>query len=729
MHHALARSTISVIQHVVVWAIAALLLVVAAEWFQTIHVQTYDDAFIGTVALAAINAFVMPPLIRLAVILRPVLFPLVSFALNAGAVLALDAALPGWDIRGWGPALLLAMALAGLSTLLGSLLAISDDGAWRRYALEPLRARVLREGQHATAEPGIAFLEIDGLSAPVLEEAIRKGYAPTLARWLAEGSHVLTEWEPDLSSQTSASQAGILLGSNANIPAFRWYDRELRRVIVSNTARDSEWIEARHSTGDGLLAGSGASRGNLVSGDAPDSFLTFSTVRATRTSPSRHYALFYTNPYNVARTLALFVADVVREIVAALWQIVRNDRPRVARFGLYPLLRAATTSVLRELTTFAVAGDLTRGVSPIYAMWVAYDEVAHHSGIDRHDALRVLRDLDRDIHRLELAAAAAPRPYRFVVLSDHGQSQGATFRQRWGASLRDVVEGALARENGDRRDPVTGGFETDEGWHTVSALLTDLLSEGRPESLVSRSLRRRLRDGEVQVGPQPGWSRRLGRRLPPPPPPTYADGQVLVLASGSLGLIYLTGWSRRLTLEEIEGLHPHLVSTLLEHQGIGWLLVRSAERGSVVLGPKGLVVVATGQVVGEDPLAAYGPNALAHIRRTDGFADVPDLLIHSAYNPDTGETPAFEELIGSHGGLGGWQARPFVLHPGALALGAAPVVGAEDLYRRLKRWVGGTPAGDGNTDGRGRAVAVGADRGQRGDDERRQRHGAGRPAG
>jgi hypothetical protein len=269
--------------------------------------------------------------------------------------------------------------------------------------------------------------------------------------------------------------------------------------------------------------------------------------------------------------------------------------------------------------------------------------------------------------------------------------------------LRDIVEGAIGREAGDRRNPVTGDFETDEGWQTVSALLTDMLAKGEPDSLVSRSLRRRLRDGEIQVGPsQPGWARRIGRRQSPPPPPVYDDGQVLVLASGSLGLISLTAWSHRLTLEEIEHHHPWLVSTLLEHEGIGWLLVKSAERGSVVLGPKGLVVVESGLVAGDDPLAAYGANALRHIRRTDGFTDVPDILVHSAYNPGTGETPAFEELVGSHGGLGGFQTQPFVLHPRDLSLGEEPVIGAEELHARLKRWVGATPPiRVGNTDGPG----------------------------
>ena len=699
MHHALTRTAITAIQHTVVWALEALVLLAIAGWFETIELDAYGTAVLVIVGVSALNAFVMPTLIRLAVRVRPLLFPLVSFALNAGMVLGLDAALPGLVVRGWGPAALLAAALAGTSTILGSLLLISDDAAWRRFALAPLRARLRRE-TIIDPTPGIVFLEIDGLSEPVLHEAIAKGYVPTVERWLTAGSHTLTGWEPDLSSQTAASQAGILLGSNDNIVAFRWFDREQRRVIVANTLRDSELIEQRHSSGRGLLSTHGASRGNLVSGDAPDTFLTFSTVRAPRSSTARLYALFYANPYNVGRTIALYVADVVREYAAGIWQVLRNAQPRVRRFGVYPYLRAATTSILRELTTFAVAGDLVRGVPAIYATWVAYDEVAHHAGVMRADALRVLRDLDRDIGRLEQVAASAPRPYRFVVLSDHGQSQGATFRQRWGATLREVVERAVARGEGQPvPGAVAGDLEVDEGWLSVSALLTDLLTENVPGARAA--LRHRVEDGTVQVGP--GSPRRRWRRARrEPPPPDYDDGKVMVLASGSLGLVYLTGWSRRLTLDEIEARFPVLVSTLLEHEGIGWVLVRSADRGSIVLGPKGAVVVATGQVIGEDPLAGYGANALAHIRRTDSFADAPDLLVHSAWDPATGETPAFEELVGSHGGLGGYQAQPFVLHPRELDPGCDPIVGAEELHRRLKRWVT-SPPGNHSGEHHGRA--------------------------
>ena len=74
--------------------------------------------------------------------------------------------------------------------------------------------------------PGIVYLEIDGLALPVLRDAMRDGNAPTMARWIAEDGYRLVEWETDLSSQTGASQAGILLGSNEDIPAFRWVEKE-----------------------------------------------------------------------------------------------------------------------------------------------------------------------------------------------------------------------------------------------------------------------------------------------------------------------------------------------------------------------------------------------------------------------------------------------------------------------------------------------------------------------
>ena len=130
--------------------------------------------------------------------------------------------------------------------------------------------------------PGIICLEIDGLGLPVLRRAMRDGNAPNMARWLREGSHRLVEWETDLSSQTGASQAGILLGSNEDIPAFRWVEKETGTMMTCSAPADCAEIERRHATGIGLLVNGGASRGNLLSGEADHVILTVSRMEAEK---------------------------------------------------------------------------------------------------------------------------------------------------------------------------------------------------------------------------------------------------------------------------------------------------------------------------------------------------------------------------------------------------------------------------------------------------------------
>lgn len=663
------------IRHALVLLVQALVLTALVGAFSDYDRPTLADALAVIVLVAALNSFVLPVLIQLAVHFAAWLFPPASFVLNAAALLAADSLVAGWGINGILEAGLLSGILTGIHCFLGAMLSISDDDAWRRFALAPMRERYARDEPLADRSPGFAYLEIDGLAEPILREALARGYAPHLAEWLAAGTHRLVHWECDLSSQTASSQAGILLGTNRNVPAFRWYDKKLGRVLVANDLRDAGLLQQQLSTGKGLLVDDGASRGNLFSGDAPDSLFTVATILHPARANTGAYLLFYANLYNVARTVALFVADVARELAAATWQLVRNERPRVRRFGIYPLVRAATTSLLRELSTFTVAGDLMRGVPAIYTTYVAYDEVAHHSGIARGDTFRVLREIDRDIGRLARVAAEAPRPYHLVVLSDHGQSQGATFRQRYGETLGALVDRVIA---GDR---VQAHLGTDEGWQLVSALLTDVLAHDlRAGPVMGGRLGRRIREGEVVLSPERAPRMR-------PPQDVTPEGEVIVLASGNLGLVSFAAWEHRLTLEEIEAAYPALIPALAAHPGIGFVMVRSETRGPVAIGSEGIHVLDDDSVVGTDPLAPFGPRAAAHLRRADSFDNAPDILVNSMVDPETGEVAAFEELVGSHGGLGGFQVEPFLLAPAPLALPEHEIVGAGALHRLLKGWM------------------------------------------
>lgn len=96
----------------------------------------------------------------------------------------------------------------------------------------------------------------------------------------------------------------------------------------------------------------------------------------------------------------------------------------MARGGLYPLIRAFATVVERDVVVAAVIGDMLAGRAAIYADLVAYDEVAHHSGPQGRDTDRVLARLDRSLALIARVAEHAPRTYRIVLLSDHGQSPG-----------------------------------------------------------------------------------------------------------------------------------------------------------------------------------------------------------------------------------------------------------------------------------------------------------------
>src|SRR6185312_10333658 len=107
---------------------------------------------------------------------------------------------------------------------------------------------------------------------------------PTMRRWVSSGDHVLREWTPQLPCTTPASQQGILHGTCDRVPAFRWYDRELGRVLVANRPADAAIIEQRASNGRGLLADGGVSVSNLFSGDAPTAMMTMSKVSLGRGS-------------------------------------------------------------------------------------------------------------------------------------------------------------------------------------------------------------------------------------------------------------------------------------------------------------------------------------------------------------------------------------------------------------------------------------------------------------
>jgi uncharacterized membrane protein YvlD (DUF360 family) len=632
------------------WAVSAAAVWVTAWLLPGFGLGHSGAALTAALAIALLNAVLPPALAALRLPYMLVVGFLLVLVADALVLQGAAALLSDEDVHvaGFGTALLAALVIAAVSMVLQIALGTNDDD---EYSLRVTRRIAKRQGAGAPTDvPGILFLEIDGLGLPILRAAMRDGSAPNMARWIAQEGYRLAEWETDLSSQTGASQAGILLGSNDDIPAFRWVEKEAGRMMVCSSPQDCAEIERRHATGAGLLTGGGASRGNLLSGEAQETILTVSRADAER-GPNPGYRAFLANGFNVTRTLVLFWLEVGIEVTAALRASRRDVRPRGHRGGSYPFMRAALCVFVRDLIVHGVLTDMMRGRPAVYATFSSYDEVAHHSGLQRADTMEALRKLDQQFGRLERARPYAPRPYAIVVLSDHGQTQGATFKQRNGYGLDELVERSLAA--GGSVAGYSGGDEQ-------SAMVHHAVDEAS--------------------GSQDKADKKRGKS-------DVSDRDVVVLGSGNLGLVYLMeGPRRRLTLEEIQDLHPHLIGALRDHPHVGWLLVRSARDGAVVLGPRGTRYLDDDRVEGDDPLAPFSPTAADHLRRTDGFAHVADLMVGSFYDPMLDEGCAFEELISFHGGLGGPQTRAFVLAPPTLPLPATPIVGAAAVHDLLQGW-------------------------------------------
>jgi uncharacterized membrane protein YvlD (DUF360 family) len=627
------------------WALTAVSLWVAATILPGVDIEGTGGALAVAAVVAVLNALLPPLLAALRLPFMLALGFLLVLAVNAIVLkLASDVLENTFAVDNFGWALLAALLVAAVSVVLEVIFGTNDDDTYTLRVVQRIARR--QGGATRTDVPGIIFLEIDGLALPVLRRAMRDGNAPNMASWVAEGTHGLTEWETDLSSQTGASQAGILLGSNDDIPAFRWVDKESGTLTACSAPADCARIEGDRATGIGLLVDGGSSRGNLLSGEAEEVILTVSRMEAEkRANPG--YRAFFANGFNVTRALVLFGWEVLLEWTAALRAIRRDVRPRGHRGGIYPFMRGAMCVIVRDLIVYGVLTDMMRGRPAVYATFSSYDEVAHHSGLERADTLEALRKLDQQFGRIERARRYAPRPYEIVVLSDHGQTQGATFKQRNGYGLDELVERSL--EHGTVEE-VAGG---DEQHSMVGLAVGEATGKRRNEKRSKKDV---------------------------------SDRQVVVLGSGNLGLISLMEEPRRLTLEEIDERHPRLMPTLRAHPHVGWILVRSSERGPIALGSAGAHCLVDGTVEGEDPLAPFSPNAPRHLLRTDGFPHVADIMVGSFYDPDLEEGCAFEELISFHGGLGGPQTRPFILHPVNFALPDEPIVGAERVHGLLAGW-------------------------------------------
>src|SRR5512136_2754191 len=262
----------------ILWAIDAVAM------FATIVLLpgvTVTGAYTGAVAaaaallLAVINLFLRPIILLLALPLGFFVTFGVGFLVNAIAILLVARVLPDFHVNGLLSAFIAGLVFSLINTIITGVISVDDEDSFYQGVVERLAARQTYKDKDLSTR-GLVMMEIDGLSYHHIRKALAEGYMPNLKQMLDEDGYALSRIDCGLPSQTSACQAGIMFGDNDDIPAFRWYDKDRQKLMVSGS--DATEINARYAQGQGLMRG-GSSIGNMLNGDAEKSLLTLAVLR------------------------------------------------------------------------------------------------------------------------------------------------------------------------------------------------------------------------------------------------------------------------------------------------------------------------------------------------------------------------------------------------------------------------------------------------------------------
>ena len=686
--------------------ISTLLLVIAdvvaiyvVDYFSAdFTIGYWYNAFIIVIAFAIANALLWPIFRRYFMKIIIFTFGIGSLFINSIIFYIASLFVPGVETGLYG-ILQVPIVMAIATTFISNII---NTSYYDRYMKTILDYAIKQKVPYKKRFPGVVMLEIDGLSINTLKKAIEKGIMPNIEKFIKE-THTLKEWETDLSSQTGASQAGILHGNNRNIVAYRWVEKENNnKIVVSGKLSDAPEIEEKISNGEGLLK-NGISIANMFSGDSKIPTLTSSKLNGLSNIYNKTLNAVFLDSYNFQRLFILFIWDIILEVSSQITHLLRNIHPRLRRTIVYAAVRAGANVVLREVTIDVLTSEILTGdIDTAYATFMGYDEIAHHSGVQDNDVWGALKRIDMQFPKIISAIEMSDRDYKLVILSDHGQSNGATFKQRYGISLGNYVRRLLPDDlklfktayNIDHfRDAVIPENKQIRQIKEKMGLIRDDLFEdmGSLQNIKEDFQNKKpaiLFENKQFLALHDKYSNSLeyitGYESVEHSTKKAQDSELIVLGSGNLGLIYLTQWKERLNYEEIVMLFPDLIPGLVKHSGIGFVLVNSISNGGMVIGQNGIYYLNTDEIVGENPLDGFGKNAAMHLKRQNSFDNMPDIMVNSFYDSENNEVCAFEELIGSHGGLGGDQTKPFILYPSDWQ-DPGELIGASSIYNFLKK--------------------------------------------
>src|SRR5436190_15185730 len=468
-------------------------------------------------------------------------------------------------------------------------------GSWYFRGRYLLLSRILglqpEGGAHSPK--GTLFVEIDGLGYGHLRQAIEGGYLPFTSRLLASGQFKVYRWRCGLAADTPPVQSGLFYGTSEGVVGFYWWDRRAQKRIAGANPYDMRRVQAElaaRAGHEGLLAG-GSSYSNIMSGGARYSVLTIAGANPHWFRPGE----------GLLRALAVLVLNpgkAMRFCFDAFWELLQEmedrafvnamDRPRVLE-GAFPIVRVLLNVLAREIVTTGTRVDMLRGVPVIYACYIGYDVVAHHSGPLARNSLRVLRGIDGAIRKLYETRDWAGRKYDLVLLSDHGMTASQAVADAFDSDFHDWVEQWW--RHGAQASPRYRA-ESRRYRRRLHRRAAHELARRRGNRWLSRiagSVARRSSGWLRTWGRIGAWTLELGsagaiklgeRFLEQEEGP--GTPRVAVISCGPLSQIWVREVERRLTLDEVEILCPGFLAALVEHPAVAVVAGRAGDEVVVI---------------------------------------------------------------------------------------------------------------------------------------------------
>jgi hypothetical protein len=561
-----------------------------------------------------------------------------------------------------------------------------------------------RKDRRERDERGFLVIQVDALAHEDLVRALDRGYAPNLRRLIERHGWDLRKFPAGLPSATPAAQAAIFFGTKQDIPAFRFYEKAERRLIIGSRPADVQHIRDRLPE-SGILDG-GSGYVNIYDGGADRAIFTLAAKQPQRflqkMGGARVALLAALHPVRMAMMVVDSVVEYVREEFIRIWGQMRGQYTYY--WWYIPFLHIGSNVVLRELQTLAVLLDIYTGVPAIYTTYNVYDEFAHHFGPGSRTAYSSIRGLDRRIgHILRMLRRAPGRPYDVYILSDHGQTPSVPYRIRYDETLGDTIMGAA--ERGVFVMAGTGDYAL-EHQDVMDFLVQELEHVSEESSLPARK-------AGLGLG---RWLRRQYSLFPLVAETVKEsdDARIVVTYSSSLAHVYWTEPARPLHFDEIraEADRRALYYFLVAHDGIGCVITRMLDgahveslRGRALITPDGEMEILSGV----DPLEAYAATAMER-RAVAGLAamrNAGDMILFGAYDPVQDLCVCFDDQIGAHGAMGGRQFWPFLLTPRGLVPDDHAIDDPLDLHPLFRRYGWQAEAGQENRTGE-RRVSFGA---------------------